>query len=437
MNFISTRDTGKPGSFTDAIFHGLAPDGGLYQFQEIPELSSFFASLSSSISFNELSTELTTRLLEPEINRSMAEDIIDGAFSFSPVLKQIDETVFMLELFHGPSYAFKDFGAMFLGSAMDRLLDGQNRRAIILTATSGDTGSAVAQAFYNKESIDVVILYPSNRVSLLQEKQLTTLGGNIIALEIDGSFDDCQRMTKAAFTNPSLRNLPLSSANSINLGRLIPQSFYYIWAWTQMRDKGDFAFVVPSGNFGNITAGLYAQSWGLPVKHFIAATNANDVIPSYLQTGNYLPRPSIPTLSNAMDVGDPSNYERLDFLYHSDVDVFRDHVEAWAVDDKTTKNIMNRVYKEHRYLCCPHTAVGYRAAELYSEKHPGIDTVILSTAHPGKFVQVVKDAVGEEPQLPEALSSLACKEKNSIVMGNKDEDLERFLLEKYSSGHFG
>ncbi len=435
MSFISTRNTDEPRSFTDAIFNGLAPDGGLYQFQEIPELSSFFASLDSSISFNELSIELTTRLLEPEINRRTAEDIIDGAFSFGPVLRQIDETIFMLELFHGPSCAFKDFGAMFLGSAMDRLLDDRNRRAIILTATSGDTGSAVAQAFHNKESIDVVILYPSNRVSLLQEKQLTTLGGNITALEIDGSFDDCQRMTKAAFTNPKLGNLPLSSANSINLGRLIPQSFYYIWAWTQMRGKGDFAFVVPSGNFGNITAGLYAQSWGLPVKHFIAATNANDVIPSYLQTGNYLPRPSIPTLSNAMDVGDPSNYERLDYLYRSDVEIFRDHVEAWAVDDKTTKSIMKRVYREHRYLCCPHTAVGYRAAELYREKHPGIDTIILSTAHPGKFVQAVKDAVGEEPQLPEALSSLACKDKNSIVMGNKDEDLESFLLEKYSSGH--
>lgn len=431
MQFVSTRNPKESANFTEALFRGLAPDGGLYIPEYTPNLKDLFVSFRDDISFNDLCTSLICALLEPEIDEETAKNIVANAFNFEPLLVPAAEKMTVLELFHGPSCAFKDFGAAFLASAMNRLLAGRNERAVIVTATSGDTGSAVAQAFHGKERIDVVILYPSGRVSPLQEKQLTTLGGNVTALEVNGCFDDCQRMAKAAFTDPKLTALPLSSANSINLGRLIPQSFYYVWAWTRMRNRGDFAFVVPSGNFGNITAGLYAAAWGLPVKRFVAATNANDVVPEYLRTGRYVPRPSIPTLSNAMDVGAPSNFERLDRLYESNVEIFRKHVEAWSVDDSETKKTIARVRRDAEYLCCPHTAVGWRAAELFLEKNPTIPTVILSTAHPGKFVEVVEDATGEKPGLPPALASLLEKKKNSILIGNRNEDLADWLLKNF------
>ncbi len=431
MKFVSTRNHEDSVSFTEAMFKGLAPDGGLYRPESTPELSRFFNSLADDVPFNELAAGLTAALLGPEISPEVADNIIRDAFDFEPELREVKEGMKVLELFHGPSCAFKDYGASFLASAMSHLLAGRDSRAIIVTATSGDTGSAVAQAFHGKDRIDVIILYPSGRVSPLQEKQLTTLGGNVTALEVDGSFDDCQRMAKAAFTDSRLAHLPLSSANSINLGRLIPQSFYYVWAWTRLRSAGDFAFIVPSGNFGNITAGLYAAAWGLPVSRYVAATNANDVVPQYLKTGRYEPRLSQATCSNAMDVGAPSNYERLDDLYAQSVDVFRNHVEAWSVDDEITIKTMSRVKKENGYLCCPHTAVGWRVAELYREKYPEIPAVVLSTAHPGKFVEVVKEATGLEPELPEALSRLMNRKKEAFSVGNDDGDLRDWLLERF------
>ncbi len=437
MKFVSTRNRKNPVSFTEAMFKGLAPDGGLYRPESTPDLSRFFDSLAGDVPFSKLASGLTAELLGPEISPETAENIIRDAFDFEPVLRKIREGMFVLELFHGPSCAFKDFGASFLASAMNHLLaeksGNDDDRAIIITATSGDTGSAVARAFHGKDRIDVVILYPSGRVSPLQEKQLTTLGGNVTALEVDGSFDDCQRMAKAAFTDPSLAGLPLSSANSINLGRLLPQSFYYIWAYTRMlsQSKGDFAFIVPSGNFGNITAGLYAAAWGLPVKRFVAATNANDVVPQYLKSGLYEPRPSQATYSNAMDVGDPSNFERLNDLYDSRVDIFRNHFEALSVNDKTTLNTIARVEKDYGYLCCPHTAVGWRAAELYREKNPDIPVVVLSTAHPGKFTEIVEQATGRPPELPSALLELADREKEAVPVGSADEDLRKWLIRRF------
>ncbi|OQX29713.1 MAG: threonine synthase [Spirochaeta sp. LUC14_002_19_P3] len=431
MKFISTRDSREKLSFSEALFRGLAPDGGLYQFENIPKISDFFSSLEKGAPFRELSVQLLQRLLENEEDAAAAEDIIGSAFHFSPELKHIDKSITVLELFHGPSCAFKDFGASFLAAAMDRILRQRGQKAIILTATSGDTGSAVAQAFHGRDAIEVVILYPSGRVSPLQEKQLTTLGGNVTALEIKGNFDDCQRMAKAAFTNPGLRHLPLSSANSINLGRLLPQSFYYVWAWSQMRDIEDMAFIVPSGNFGNLTAGLYAASWGMPINRFAAAVNANDVVPEYLRTGNYIPKPSIATLSNAMDVGDPSNFERLNCLYDKNVEIFRRHIEAWSVDDKTTRDVIREVYLKYGYVLCPHTAVGWKAAELYRARHPGVHTLILSTAHPGKFVETVEEAIGVKPQLPEALAMLLNKEKSSTILNNTNDALAQFLLERF------
>ena len=433
MNFVSTRNRTDAVRFTDALFRGLAPDGGLYDPEITPDLSECFAAMRDEVSFQELAVEVSSELLGSEIGRETIQEIVRDAFSFEPVLREIRGGMTVMELFHGPSCAFKDFGASFLASTMNRLLAGRDERVIIVTATSGDTGSAVAQAFHGKERIEVVILYPSGRVSPLQEKQLTTLGGNVTALEVNGSFDDCQRMVKAAFTDPKLAVLPLSSANSINPGRLIPQSFYYIWAWKRMRECGsdDFAFVVPCGNFGNITAGLYAAAWGMPVKRFVAATNVNDVIPEYLRTGNYAPRASAATLSNAMDVGSPSNYERLYRLYKQDVDIFRRHVKAWSVDDETTLEVIARVYRDHRYLCCPHTAVGWRAAELYRERYPGVPVIVLSTAHPGKFVDVVEQSTGEKPSLPPELAALLKRTKVAVTMKNTDDSLAEWLLGRF------
>lgn len=430
MKFVSTRNPRHTVGFIEAMFQGLAPDGGLYEPQQNPNLSTFFTSLPDNIAFNELSTQFIHHLLQPEIERQSAEEIIDSAFDFEPKIQEIGNGIKILELFHGPSCAFKDFGASYLASAMNRYLSEKNETAIIITATSGDTGSAVAQAFHGRECIDVIILYPSGRVSPLQEKQLTTLGGNVTALEVKGSFDDCQRMAKSSFTNSKTSFLPLSSANSINLARLIPQSFYYIWAWTRLGN--DVVFVVPSGNFGNITAGLYAAAWGLPVKHFVAATNINDVVPEYIQTGRYRPRPSIATISNAMDVGAPSNFERLNSLYKNNIDIFRNHVEAWSVGDEETRDVIARVYSDYNYLCCPHSAVGWRVAEIYREYHPKANTLVLATAHPGKFVEVVEEVTHEKPALPPQLTALSDRHKVAVKIGNKDEDLVEYLLDRFA-----
>ena len=434
MRFVSTRGGGSPVTFTQALFEGLAPDGGLYRPESMPDLSALFTGLPDNSDFREIALRTASGLLSPEISPSAADQIASEAFFFEPVLREVREGILVMELFHGPSCAFKDFGACFLASAMNRLLALSDKRAVILTATSGDTGSAVARAFFGKPRIDVVILYPSGRVSPLQEKQLTTLGGNVSALEVQGSFDDCQRMAKAAFTDRQLSSLPLSSANSINIGRLIPQSFYYIWAWLQMRRRGaeDFAFIVPSGNFGNITAGLYAAAWGLPVKRFAAATNINDVIPEFLRCGTYSPRDSRSTASNAMDVGSPSNFERLFSLYNGDVDRFRRHLEAWSVDDKTTLEVIAALDREADYLCCPHTAVGWRTAELYRQRHPNIPTVVLGTAHPGKFAEVVERAGARSPVLPPPLQGLTERPKHSIQMENSIQALSDWLLKRFS-----
>jgi len=431
MKFVSTLSPRKAVSFTEAIFSGLAPDGGLYHPAYMPNLSDFFRSLSDEIPFGELASAFTSTLLSPEIDSSIARKIVQDAFSFAPVLREIDDDIVMLELFHGPSLAFKDFGASFLASAMNHLLGERGGRAIILTATSGDTGGAVAQAFYKKTNIHVVILYPSGRVSPFQEKQITTLGENVTALEVYGEFDDCQRMVKAAFSNPRLKKFPLTSANSINLGRLIPQSFYYIWAWAQMRTKGKITFVVPSGNFGNLTAGLYAAAWGLPTGVFVAATNANDVFPTFLLTGKYLPMPSVPTYSSAMDVGSPSNYERLKKLFSGNADAFRQHIRAWSIDDDTTLKTISKVYRDYGYLCCPHTAVGWKAAELFREQNPRSQVLILSTAHPGKFLDIVKEATGIAPTLPKLFTDVMQKKKAAHYIENRNEDLEDWIIQKF------
>jgi len=432
MKFISTRNPGVRVTFEEALFQGLAPDGGLYIPEESLELQTHFKALGKQSTFHEIAALVTAYLLKGELDAAAVHRIVRNAFPFEPKLVKVDDHLSILELFHGPSCAFKDFGASFLASAMEEYLQHSDRKAVILTATSGDTGSAVATAFYGKKNIDVVILYPSGRVSPLQEKQLTTLGGNITALEVAGSFDDCQRLVKAAFVDPELsKAFPLTSANSISLGRLIPQSFYYIWAFAQLKEqlRGEFFFSVPSGNFGNLTAGLNAWSWGLPVTGFVAATNANDVVPQYLETGIFAPRPSQLTVSNAMDVGNPSNFERMESLFHKNWNLMRSLVFGDSVTDPETLETMREVKAAHNMFLCPHTAVGYRAARRFLDREARDNShiCVLATAHPAKFIEVVERATGLTPELPPPLVAANAKTKKSHKIGNTLADLSHIL----------
>ncbi len=444
MRFTSSLQAGgSPVTFRDALFSGLAPDGGLYLPAERPDLSRLLSTFNDGTSFTALAAAVSAALLSPEIDGEEAARIAGRAFPFAPVLRRLDGSILLLELFHGPTCAFKDFGAQFMAACMEHFLAGERRRIQILVATSGDTGGAVAHAFHGKANIDVVILYPSGRVSELQEKQLTTLGGNVHALEVAGSFDDCQRLAKEAFRDRELtRRLTLTSANSINVGRLVPQSFYYIHGLTRRQVLRAAAeapaapvVCVPSGNFGNLTAGVYAWHWGLPVGSFIAATNANDVVPEYLATGLFRPRPSLATLSNAMDVGNPSNFERLACLFRSDRKAMSSVIRGESVSDQETREAMREVFERFGVSVDPHTAVGYTAARRYLSEDAGrargVQVVVLSTAHPGKFLDIVKDAVGSVPELPESLARSLSLPKRSVRVGRELAGLSRFLLDSF------
>lgn len=426
MKFASTRNANNILSFKDAMFQGLSPDGGLFYPLETPNLKPIFSAFDKNSSFQSIAAAMIKNLLGDEIPSDDARKLAERAFPFSPEIKVLNDKINILELYHGPSSAFKDFGASFLASSMEYFLKGSDHKAVILTATSGDTGSAVAKAFYDKDNIDVVILYPSGRVSPLQEKQMTTLGKNIHALEVEGSFDDCQRMVKDSFTDTELNSLNLSSANSINLGRLIPQSFYYVWAESRLRGINT-TFCVPSGNFGNLTAGLYAKSWGLNVDHFIAATNRNDVVPSYLKSSVYESRDSVQTYSNAMDVGAPSNFERMQQLYNNDVEAMRQDIRGVMVDDDETLKSMKMIAEEYNYEVCPHTAVGIKAAMDSNENN----ITVLSTAHPGKFTEVYEKAVGVKPVLPDSLIAVKDLEKKSSKISNSSKEFKKTLFSMF------
>jgi threonine synthase len=437
MQLESTRKKAEVVSFTQALFTGLAPDGGLYHPTETKNLRDLFLSWNQGISFIEIAESLCQQFLASEIKQESIAKVVKRAYNFSPLIKRIDEQISLLELFHGPSFAFKDFGACFLASFMEEILTKENRRAVILVATSGDTGSAVAKAFFGKKNIDVVILFPKARVSFLQEKQLTTLGANVHALEVNGSFDDCQRMVKETFRNSKLKTaLNLTSANSINIGRLFPQSFYYIYAFAQLHNqvKGDILFCVPSGNFGNLTAGVYAWCWGLPVKNFIAATNINDVVPEYLISKKYQPRPSLHTLSNAMDVGNPSNFERLQEIFHYDHKAMTAMIKGQVVNDEDTLQCMADVYKQKQLFIDPHTAVGYLAARRVLERNGRRDMhiITLSTAHAAKFREIVKQATGYEPDMPLGLKQALDLPKKSIEISSNNKDLADFLSKTFA-----
>jgi threonine synthase len=435
MRFASRLHPRQVVGFPEALFTGLAEDGGLYHPVDPPDLAPMLPRLGGLESFADVAAECCAAMFAPDLTEERARSLARRAFPFSPVLRRLDERVLLLELFHGPTCAFKDFGAQFLAAAMEELLAEADRRIVILVATSGDTGSAVAAAFHGRANIDVVILYPSGRVSMLQEKQLTTLGGNVHALEVTGSFDDCQRLVKEAFQDPSLRKrLRLTSANSINVGRLLPQCLYYVFAGTRSGELGGAApeVCVPSGNFGNLTAGVYAWRWGLPVRGFIAATNVNDVVPVYLRSGRFEPRPSKRTLSNAMDVGNPSNFERLLEIFKGEWEGMASLIEGRSITDERTLDTMRRVHAASGVLLDPHTAVGYAAARDHDDAvtrvggDPG-QLILLSTAHPSKFSDIVQRATGVAPRMPERLAGCLSHPKQSQVIGAKREELSEYL----------
>ena len=433
MKLYSTKHESADVDLQEAIFRGLPPDNGLYMPYEIPVMPASFFETIHTLSLPEIAKAVCQNLLGDDLSVAEIEGIIDSSMTFEAPVVPLEENVGVLELFHGPSMAFKDFGARFMAAIMSHYLLKAKREIRILVATSGDTGGAVAQGFYNTPGISVTILYPTGKVSDIQEKQLTTLGGNVTALEIDGTFDDCQRLVKQAFLDADLRSaFNLASANSINIARLIPQSFYYFAAYAALRKQGirkPVVFSVPSGNFGNLSAGLMAYQMGLPVQAFVAACNANHPVPDYLATGNYEPKPSVETISNAMDVGAPSNFIRMQILAGTDIEKVRSLVKGYFTSDETTKEIMLEVYQRTGYVTCPHTAVAYDGLKQYEAESAGdFYGVMLSTAHYAKFLPTVEATLGTQVEVPTRLAELLDKEKKSIPMGTDFEGFKKYLL---------
>lgn len=421
MPYHSTNDPAHRVDLRTAVLRSLPPDNGLYMPVALPELPPSFWASCRNMSFQEIGIAVAKAFFGDEVPLADIEEIVSATLSFDAPVRELGPGDHLLELFHGPTLAFKDFGARFMARLMAWLTRGEDRPLTVLVATSGDTGGAVASAFHNVAGTRVVILYPQGGVSGLQEKQLTTLGGNITALEIDGNFDDCQRLVKSAFLEPGLgERLNLTSANSINLSRLVPQSFYYIHAACQLdAAAGPPVFVVPSGNFGNLTAGLLAARLGLPVADFVAATNANDVVPGYLASGTYEPRPSVATLSNAMDVGAPSNFARMLALFGDSWEQMRTRVRGAAYTDAQTRDAIRDVYGTTGEVLCPHTAVGWLAARDFRRNHPGqsVSTITLATAHPAKFIDTIDDVLGPDSiDIPERLACLAARTKQATPM---------------------
>ncbi len=428
MKYYSTNNKPVRISLHDAVVQGLAPDNGLYMPEQIPTLpASFFDSLHKK-SFNEIGFEVAKNLIGDDIPEAELRKIIEHTIQFDAPLVAVDN-VHALELFHGPTLAFKDFGARFLSGLLGYFARQQSREITILVATSGDTGSAVANAFLNVPGTRVVVLYPSGKVSEIQEKQFTTLGGNIIALEVSGSFDDCQRLVKEAFLDNELKNsLFLTSANSINIARLIPQSFYYFYAYAQLKQPDKPVVVsVPSGNFGNLTAGLIAKRMGLPIQKFLAVTNANNVVPEYLHTQRFTPRSSQQTISNAMDVGNPSNFVRMLDLYDQNFTKLSHDILGYHFLDDATRSAMQLVFKNSNYVLDPHGAVGYLGLKEFLKTNSNYTGIFLETAHPAKFKEVVDDSIQHSVHLPPRLKEFMIGEKKSISISANFSDFKSLL----------
>jgi len=431
MKYYNLKNKQETVDFKTATIKSQGSRKGLFFPEIIPRFDEEFIQNLHLYSDEEIAFRCMKDFIGDEIPAEVLKNIAAETISFDIPLKKINEQISILELFHGPTLAFKDVGARFMSRCLSYFLKDQDKKVTVLVATSGDTGGAVAHGFYNVPGINVVILYPKNRVSAVQEKQLTALGGNISALEVDGNFDDCQKLVKQAFSDESINSeLFLTSANSINIARWLPQQIYYLLAlkqWKQHESQNP-VIVVPSGNFGNICAGLLTYFRGLSAEHFIAACNENDVVPDYLKNHQYHPKKAVATLSNAMDVGDPSNFTRILELFGHQFDSLKNMISGYSIDDTSTLKTVKEVYEKYGYVLDPHSAVAFASMEQYLNENPDKKGFILGTAHPVKFPEAVEKAVHITTEVPEALHALMKKEKKTVEIRADFEELKRFLL---------
>lgn len=431
MKYISLNNKASEVSFKEAVVKGLAPDKGLYFPKEIKALSQSFFDEIENLSNVEIAYQVIKQFVGNEIPSADLKLIVEDVLSFNFPINKVEEDIFSLELYHGPTMAFKDVGARFMARCLSYFnKDKVAEKVTVLVATSGDTGGAVASGFLGVDGVDVVILYPSGKVSNIQEKQLTTLGKNIVALEVNGTFDDCQAMVKTAFLDEDYTNKRnLTSANSINIARWLPQMFYFFFAYKKLKTANKkLVFSVPSGNYGNICAGMMAQKLGLPIHHFIAGTNANNVVPNYLQTGFYKIKSSIPTISNAMDVGAPSNFIRIEKLHDNNLEKLRKNLSGYSYSDAQTTNGINYLNKNNNYIADPHGAIGYLALKEYLKDKSNMQGVFLETAHPIKFLDVMPKDIASKIEMPLQIKAVIDKTKKSILIQNYQE-LKAYLLQ--------
>nr|WP_298997945.1 threonine synthase [uncultured Allomuricauda sp.] len=430
MRYYSLNNPKQTASFKEAVVQGIAPDRGLYVPERINKLTDSFFQNIDELSQHEIAFQAIHQFVQEDIPDSKLKKILERVLDFEFPVIPIEENISTLELFHGPTMAFKDVGARFMANCLGHFSQDRNSEVTVLVATSGDTGGAVANGFLGVEGVRVVILYPSGKVSEIQEKQLTTLGQNIVAMEVNGTFDDCQRMVKTAFLDAELKeNQKLTSANSINVARWLPQLLYFLFAFKQVKSKSEsIVFSVPSGNFGNICAGMVAQKLGMPVNHFIASTNVNDVVPKFMKKGEYIPQPSVATISNAMDVGDPSNFVRIQHLYGNDFEKLQENLSSYSFTDEETKEAMLHVYENFGYVADPHGAVGYLGLKKHQQQHPNTHGIFLETAHPVKFLDVVKETLNIEIDIPPQIEKVLGKTKYFIKI-DAYKQLKTFLLD--------
>lgn len=427
MKYFSLNNNSPKVSFQAAVVLSLAPDRGLYFPESITPLPDSFFQNIENLSQEEIAFEAIKQFVGDEIPETELKRIIADTICFDFPCVPVENNVYSLELFHGPTMAFKDVGARFMSRCLGYFNRNDDKKVTVLVATSGDTGGAVASGFLGVKGVEVIILYPSGKVSEIQERQLTTLGQNIKALEVDGVFDDCQDMVKKAFLDDTLKHKNLTSANSINIARWLPQMFYIFFAYQQLKKQNKpIILSCPSGNFGNICAGIMAKRLGLPIVHFVASTNANDTVPRFLEKGNYDPKPSIATISNAMDVGNPSNFIRIQELYHYDLNEFNKDFSSYSFTDKETEIAMKDIYSRTQYIAEPHGAVGYLGLKKEMDKQPNNVGLFLETAHPIKFLDTVEPLLGLKLPVPKQIESVLGKEKVSVKIGTYEE-LKAFL----------
>ncbi len=433
MMYYSLNNKNYKVGFQEAVINGLAPDSGLYFPEEITPLSSSFYDTIENLSNEEIAYQVISPFIGEEISETALKQIIKETLCFNFPVISVEKNIFSLELYHGPTMAFKDVGARFMSRCLEYFNQKSNKKITVLVATSGDTGGAVANGFLGAKNVDVVILYPSGKVSDFQELQLTALGQNITALEVDGTFDDCQDMVKKAFLDSDLNFKNLTSANSINIARWLPQMFYFFFAYAALK-KQDKPIIVscPSGNFGNICAGIMAKRLGLPLTHFVASTNVNDTVPRFMSDGNFNPNPTIATISNAMDVSNPSNFVRIQELYHHDLEQFKKDFSAYSFTDEETKIALQNIYESHQYIAEPHGVIGYLGLKKELEKHGDSIGVFLETAHPIKFSDIVESNLNIKLPIPRQIQSLLNKEKVSIKIKTYEEMKNYLIKEKVS-----